>query len=121
MKGVSSASTCSISSVLDFQKLPIRDDCDDMEISFPIEKVHKIRKLSSASSVTERVALLESLSNDCVGPLTPRQSMDDEDAADVETELVKVAPIPAINKITPPPSKERRPCDPVAKFLLSKC
>mmetsp|Transcript_32418 Transcript_32418/g.78740 ORF Transcript_32418/g.78740 Transcript_32418/m.78740 type:complete len:128 (+) Transcript_32418:393-776(+) len=127
MKKVESrgVSTSSISSVMDFQKLSSRYENEDQELSSPIENVHKIIALPSAtSSVVERVVLLESLSNDFMGPQTPRRDMDEdaEDAMDVETELVKVAPMPTVvGPGTPIPSTERRPCDPVARFLLSKC
>ena len=122
-KEESRVSTSSISSVLDFQKLPIRDESEDQVFSFPIENVHKIIALSSTASMVERVVLLESLADDFMGPLTPRRNSegDAENEFDVETELVKVAPMPTIGPRTPVPSRERRPCDPVAKFLLSKC
>ncbi|CAJ1962913.1 unnamed protein product [Cylindrotheca closterium] len=119
-------STSSISTVLDFQKLPmIRNESEDRDFSCPIENVHKIISLAQCSpSVVERVVSLGSLS-DNFGPLTPRRNTDDDmeedDESDIETELVNVAPMPTIGPRTPVASREHRPCDPVAKFLLSKC
>lgn len=124
MKRVESrVSTGSISSVLDFQKVSVRGEREDQEFSFPIENFHKIVTLPSPTSVTERVVWLESISDDFMGPQTPRRNRDEdsEDEADIETELVKVAPIPTVGPRSPVLSSEYRPCDPVAKFLLSQC
>jgi len=84
------------------------------------EKIHKIITLPSSTSVVERLVLLESLSDD-FGPPTPQRNNDgddSDDATDVESELVDATP--GVDTITPI-LKEYRPCDPVARFLLSKC
>ena len=112
---------------LDFEKLKDSQEPSEEISCCRTEKGHKIITLRSTLSIVERVVLLESLSDD-FGPPTRRRSDsdgvyvsdEDDDATDVESELVNVAaPILTVDARTP--LEDRRPCDPVAKFLLSKC